>query len=107
MLHFLLFLAQVVPFAHNDLNQSGANTSESRLTPSNVIPGKFGNGVELWNSDMSGRDALGLISKFAAPTIADGTVMVVTNSGTLVTFGLLSASQLRGNAVLRGSAGIR
>lgn len=64
-------------------------------------------GAELWNSDTLSRDSLGLISKFAAPTVADGTVMVVTNSGTLVTFGLLSASQMRGNSTLRGSAVIR
>jgi hypothetical protein len=33
-------LAQSV--AHNDLNQTSANTAESRLTPSNVTAGKFG-----------------------------------------------------------------
>jgi hypothetical protein len=83
-------------------------TSSFTSNPAGTLRGlNASSGVELWNSDMSGRDALGLISKFAAPTIADGTVMVVTNSGTLVTFGLLSASQLRGNAALRGSAGIR
>lgn len=64
-------------------------------------------GTELWNSDTTGHDTLGLISKFAAPTIADGTVIVTTNSGTLVTFGLLPTSQMRGQSTLRGNAVIR
>lgn len=64
-------------------------------------------GTELWNSDRTGTDTLGLISKFAAPTIADGTVMVTTNSGTLVTFGLTSAATMRGQSTLRGQAIIR
>ena len=49
--------------------------------------------VELWNSDQnSGRDALGNIAKFAAPTIANGKVYVPTFSNQLVVYGTLSTA---------------
>jgi len=64
-------------------------------------------GIELWNSGGRAADALGLISKFAAPTVADGLVLVPSNSGTLVVYGLLHSSRLRGQAGIRGAAVIR
>ena len=49
---------------------------------------------ELWNSDMSGtRDTLGRLTKFVAPTVANGRVYVPTLSNTLVTYGLLPNGQ--------------
>ena len=47
---------------------------------------------ELWNSDLvSQRDSLGLFSKFATPTIANGRVYVPTFSNALAVYGLLSS----------------
>ena len=37
---FLLFLS-LIPLAHNDSNQTGANTSEVLLSPANVTAAKF------------------------------------------------------------------
>lgn len=44
---------------------------------------------ELWDSSLIGRDALGSLAKFCAPTIANGKVYVATASGNLVVYGLL------------------
>lgn len=49
-------------------------------------------GSELFNADV------GLISKFVSPTIADGRVFVVSNSGTMSVFGITPSSQLTGVA---------
>jgi len=49
--------------------------------------------VELWNSDQnSGRDSLGNLAKFAAPTVANGKVYVPTFSNQLVVYGTLSTA---------------
>ena len=48
---------------------------------------------ELWNSDMSGdRDKLGLFTKYASPTVANGRVYVPTLSKQLAIYGLLEAA---------------
>jgi hypothetical protein len=47
---------------------------------------------QLWSSDTNARDTLGVVAKFAAPTIVNGHVYVGTLSGNLVVYGLLGAS---------------
>ncbi len=60
---------------------------------------------ELWNSEQNPtRDALGLFSKFAPPTIADGKVFVPTISNKLVIYGLLPPSS--GNTAPTANAGV-
>lgn len=55
---------------------------------------------ELWNSDTnSGRDSLGTLAKFVAPTIANGKVYVATFSGSLMVYGLLSQKAVIGQIV--------
>ena len=55
---------------------------------------------ELWNSDMNAaRDALGTLSKYTAPTIANGKVYVPTFANKLVVYGLLAPKQLIGDVV--------
>jgi hypothetical protein len=45
---------------------------------------------ELWNSDVkASRDSLGIMAKFAIPTVADGRVYVPTFSNQLAVYGLL------------------
>lgn len=64
-------------------------------------------GAELWNSGQLGTDALGLISKFASPTVAAGQVFAISNSGTMSVYGLTYATQLSGVAVQSGRAVIQ
>lgn len=55
---------------------------------------------ELWNSDTnSGRDSLGTLAKFVAPTVANGKVYVPTFSGSLMVYGLLSQKAVIGQVV--------
>ena len=42
---------------------------------------------EYWNSDASGHDALGTLSKYAAPVVANGRVYVSTQSGYVAVYG--------------------
>jgi hypothetical protein len=60
-------------------------------------------GAEIWNSGST----LGLISKFVAPTVTAGLVMVPSNSGTFNVFGVLPTAQLRGSGKLRGTGVLR
>jgi uncharacterized protein (TIGR03437 family) len=46
--------------------------------------------TELWNSDMNPSDALGLFTKFANPTVANGKVYVPSLSNQLVVYGMLA-----------------
>jgi hypothetical protein len=47
---------------------------------------------ELWNSDMNpGRDQMPLVTKFVAPTVANGKVYVPSNSNVVTVYGLLPA----------------
>jgi hypothetical protein len=48
---------------------------------------------ELWSSDARAQDALGDVSKFAPPTIANGRVFVGTSSNQLVAYGLFAGAQ--------------
>lgn len=48
---------------------------------------------ELWNSDMSTKDLLGLFAKFTPPTIANGKVYMATFSGKVNVYGLLNAGK--------------
>lgn len=43
--------------------------------------------VELWNSNTSGTDTLGNLSKYASPLIANGRIYVANNSGAVVVYG--------------------
>lgn len=46
--------------------------------------------IELWNSDVNAaRDSLGILTKFAIPTVADGKVYVPTSSNQLAVYSLL------------------
>ena len=55
---------------------------------------------ELWNSNMNaGRDGLGNLGKFMAPTVANGKVYVPTFSNRLVVYGLLTQKSLIGEVV--------
>lgn len=47
---------------------------------------------ELWNSDAKPSDALGAVSKFAPPTVANGRVFVGTSQNQLVVYGLLAGN---------------
>ena len=48
---------------------------------------------ELWNSDMNpGRDQMPPVTKFVAPTVANGKVYVPGSSNVVTVYGLLSAS---------------
>src|SRR6185437_14881250 len=47
---------------------------------------------ELWDSAMDSADALGLFSKFANPTVANGKVYVPTGSQQLLVYGLSAGS---------------
>ena len=59
---------------------------------------------ELWNSEQNAaRDTLGLFSKFAPPTIADGKVFVPTLSNKLVVYGMLAPTS--GNTAPTANAG--
>src|SRR5450755_1960116 len=44
--------------------------------------------TELWNSDMSSGDTLGILAKFCIPMVANGKVYMATFSGQLVVYGL-------------------
>ena len=59
--------------------------------------------TELWNSGST----LGTMAKFVSPTVVAGKVFIPTNDNTLMVFGLLPSSSLRGQSALRGSGGIR
>lgn len=64
--------------------------------------------TEIWNSDQAVGDTLGLLSKFAAPTIAAGKVFVATQSGYVAVYGLFpTGSTLSGGASLSGGAVIQ
>ena len=64
--------------------------------------------TELWNSDTSGHDTPGSLSKYAKTlTIANGKVFVATQDGQVKVFGLLSAVTVRGKVTVRGLVTIR
>jgi hypothetical protein len=50
---------------------------------------------EYWNSDASGADTLGILSKYAAPVVANGRVFVPTQSGYVAVYGLLPSGSMR------------
>ncbi len=58
--------------------------------------------AEIWNSNTNARDTLGLMSKFAPPTIANGKVFVPTNSGTIAVFGMIPSSIIVGKSKMTG-----
>ncbi len=61
-------------------------------------------GQELWNSDMnSGRDSLGTLAKFVAPTVVNGKVYVPNFSGSLMVYGLMSQKTAIGEVVNNAS----
>jgi len=64
--------------------------------------------VEYWNSDTSGTDTLGTLSKFAAPTIANGRVYVATQDSKIQVYGLLYVPSTRITGVsVSGSVAIQ
>jgi uncharacterized protein (TIGR03437 family) len=54
--------------------------------------------AELWNSDISAGDALGIFAKFASPTVANGRVYVPTFSNAVTVYGLLPEGGTTGAA---------
>lgn len=58
--------------------------------------------VELWNSDTNMGDALGVVTKFNAPLIANGRVFVSTLNSITV-FGLRTPAQMDGQVTINGS----
>ena len=52
--------------------------------------------LEIWNSDMVSRDALGGFARFVAPTVVNGRVYVPTSSNTLMIYGLLDSGRSDG-----------
>jgi hypothetical protein len=48
---------------------------------------------ELWNSDMTGSDSVGMFAKYANPTVVNGKVFVPTWSGWLTVYGLRKDSR--------------
>ena len=65
--------------------------------------------AEMWSSDtdMSGVDSLGTLSKFSAPMVADGRVYVPTLDNAVKVYGLVVSGGMRGNAVIRGGSVVR
>lgn len=63
--------------------------------------------TEYWNSDANATDALGNISKFSSPTVANGKVYVDNQGGNIAVYGLLPNTAMRGAASMRGSSAIR
>jgi hypothetical protein len=63
--------------------------------------------AEYWNSSTSGHDTLGNMTKFAAPTVANGKVFVATQDNKVQVYGLGFTSQIRGVTTIRGNAVIR
>ena len=51
--------------------------------------------LEIWNSDMVSRDALGSFARFVAPTVVNGRVYVPTSSNALIIYGLLDSLTTR------------
>jgi hypothetical protein len=63
-------------------------SSFSSTYPGTLRARSGGTLAELWNSDQSGNDTLGLLAKYAAPTIVNGFVYVATQSGYVAAYGL-------------------
>ncbi len=64
-------------------------------------------GAEYWNSGTTGNDSLGHLTKFAAPSIADGNVMVPTLDLGVAIYGLVGSAASRGLMTQRGKATLR
>jgi hypothetical protein len=95
------------PVALNPLN-SGTNVSMGGTIAISALSGLAGTGIlwgttftnslhafdasdisrELWNSAQNPLDSLGVLSRYAMPTIADGKVFVATSSGKVMVYGL-------------------
>jgi hypothetical protein len=79
-----------------------ANNAHSTGQPATlraVDPVSF---TEFWNSG-----AIGNLSKFVQPVIANGKVVVATISGNVQVFGLIPSATIRGVSTMRGGAVIR
>jgi hypothetical protein len=63
--------------------------------------------AEYWNSNASGSDTLGHITKFAAPLVAGGKVFVSTQDSKVQIYGLVSSGTVRGATTVRGHSVIR
>jgi hypothetical protein len=63
--------------------------------------------AEYWNSNASGSDTLGHITKFAAPLVAGGKVFVSTQDSKVQIYGLVSSGTVRGLTTTRGASVIR
>ncbi len=64
-------------------------------------------GVEVWNSDGRAVDALGSLSKFTNPTIANGRVWVPTQSSAIAVYGLAPSSVVNGQVSFKGQVNVR
>jgi len=59
--------------------------------------------AEYWNSGTSGQDALGNMTKFAAPVVTNGRIYVSTQDSKIQSYGLLPSSVSRGLISLIGN----
>lgn len=86
---------------------TAAASAFSPLRPGTLRAINPATGAEYWNSGLFGGDALGTLSKFAAPTIANGRVIVAIQDSKVQVFGLVPSAQMRGQGSMRGNASTR
>jgi hypothetical protein len=79
---------------------TGTHTTVQAGTLRAIAPSTL---TELWDSDQSGTDSLGNITKFAAPTVGGGRVYVPTQSGEIQVYGLADGSTVDGQVAISGS----
>jgi len=85
----------VVTAASSSFTSLAAGTLRA-LDPSNGL-------AELWNSGST----VGNMAKFVSPTVVNGRIFLPNNNNQLLMFGLIPATQIRGQTTLRGRTVLR